>query len=183
MHLKRQLKTDKIEGFNERRKAELYPIQRMLARWYEDNQISLRSCRPEVPEALNDRAQDNVRALCAIADVVGGHWPETLRRAFVGLAQAREEAQQVSNGVMLLHDIAEVLEGYTDPKIGSGELQQKLVFVLEDSVWEHWNRGQKITTKRIAQFLKEFEVYPDRDATSRFYHVSQLRAAIERYDR
>ena len=154
----------------------------MLARWYEDNQISLRSCDPEVPEALNDRAQDNVRALCAIADVVGGHWPETLRQAFVGLAQAREEAQQVSNGVMLLHDIAEVLEGYTDPKIGSGELQQKLVF-LEDSAWEHWNRGQQISTKRIAQFLKEFEVYPDRDATSRFYHVSQLRAAIERYDR
>jgi len=182
VHLKRKLKTDKIEGFNERRKAELYPIQRMLARWYEDNQISLRSCDPQVPESLNDRAQDNVRALCAIADVVGGHWPETLRQAFVGLAQAREEAQQVSNGVMLLHDIAEVLEGYTDPKIGSGELQQKLVF-LEDSAWEHWNRGQPISTKRIAQFLKEFEVYPDRDATSRFYHVSQLRAAIERYDR
>ena len=179
VHLKRQLKTDKIEGFNERRKAELYPIQRMLARWYEDNQISLRSCRPEVPEALNDRAQDNVRALCAIADVVGGHWPETLRQAFVELAQAREEAQQVSNGVMLLHDIAEVLEGRTDPKIGSSELQQKLV-LLEDSAWEHWNRGQQITPKRIAQFLKEFEVYPDRDATSRFYHVSQLQAAIER---
>ena len=106
----------------------------------------------------------------------------TLKQAFVGLVQAREEAQQVSNGVMLLHDIAEVLEGYTDPKIGSGELQQKLVF-LEDSAWEHWNRGQQISTKRIAQFLKEFEVYPDRDATSRFYHVSQLRAAIERYDR
>ena len=84
VHLKRKLKTDKIEGFNERRKAELHPIQRMLARWYEDNQISLRSCDPEVPEALNDRAQDNVRALCAIADVVGGHWPETLRQAFVG---------------------------------------------------------------------------------------------------
>ena len=144
--------------------------------------ISLRSCDPQVPESRNKGAQDNVRALCAIADVVGGHWPETLRQAFVGLARAREEAQQVSNGVMLLHDIAEVLEGYTDPKIGSGELQQKLVF-LEDSAWEHWNRGQQISTKRIAQFLKEFEVYPDRDATSRFYHVRQLRAAIERYDR
>ena len=98
------------------------------------------------------------------------------------LAKAREEAQQVSNSVMLMHDIAEVLEGYTDPKIGSGELQQKLVF-LEDSAWEHWNSGQQISTKRIEQFLKEFEVYPDRDAPSRFYHVSQLRAAIERYDR
>ena len=73
VHLKRKLKTDKTEGFNERRKAELHPIQRMLARWYEDNQIGLRSCDPVVPEALNDRAQDNVRALCAIADVVGGH--------------------------------------------------------------------------------------------------------------
>jgi hypothetical protein len=50
-------------------------------------------------------------------------------------------------------------------------------------VWGNWYRGQPISTKRIAQFLKEFEVYPDRDATSRFYHVSQLRAAIERYDR
>jgi putative DNA primase/helicase len=182
VHLKRKLKSDKIEGFNERRKAELHPIQRMLARWYEDNKISLGSCDPLVPDELNDRAQDNVRALCAIADVVGGHWPETLRQAFVRLAKAREEAQPVSKGVMLLHDIAEVLENHTDNKIGSGELQQKLVF-LEDSDWESWNRGQQITTKRIAQFLKEFEVYPDRDATSRFYHVSELKAAIERYDR
>ena len=75
--------------------------------------ISLRSCDLQVPESRNKGAQDNVRALCAIADVVGGHWPETLRQAFVGLAQAREEAQQVSNGVMLLHDIAEVLKGRT----------------------------------------------------------------------
>ena len=115
--------------------------------------ISLRSCDPQVPESLNDRAQDNVRALCAIADVVGGHWRETLRQAFVGLAQAREEAQQVSNGVMLLHDIAEVLEGYTDPKIGSGELQQKLVF-LEDSAW---NIGTVISRSRQSgshNFLK-----------------------------
>ena len=36
VHLKRKLKTDKIEGFHERRKAELYPMQRMLARWYEE---------------------------------------------------------------------------------------------------------------------------------------------------
>ena len=125
----------------------------MLARWYEDSQIGLRTCDPEVPQALNDRAQDNVRSLCAIADAVGGHWPETLRQAFVGLAQAREEAQQVSNGVMLLHDIAEVLEGYTDPKIGSGELQQKLVF-LEDSAW---NIGTVISRSRQSgshNFLK-----------------------------
>ena len=85
--------------------------------------ISLHSCDPQVPESRNKRAKDNVRALCAIADVVGGHWPETLKQAFVKLVQAREEAQQVSNGVMLLQDIAEVLEGYTDPIIGSGELQ------------------------------------------------------------
>jgi len=83
---------------------------------------------------------------------------------------------------MLLHDIAEVLEGRTDPKIGSGELQPQLI-LLEDSVWDNWYRGQQISTKRIAQFLKEFEVYPDHDATIRFYLVSQLRAAIERYDR
>jgi hypothetical protein len=60
---------------------------------------------------------------------------------------------------------------------------QRQLRLLEESVWGNWYRGQPISTKRIAQFLKEFEVYPDRDATSRFYHVSQLRAAIERYDR
>ena len=90
-----------------------------------------------------------MRALCAIADVVGGHWPETLRQAFVGLARAREEAQQVSNGVMLLHDIAEVLEGRTNLKIRSSELRQRLIS-LEDSVWNIWYRGQQISIKWIA---------------------------------
>jgi hypothetical protein len=136
VHLKRKLRTDKIQGFNERREAELDPMQRMLARWYEDNQICLRSCVPEAPQALNDRARDNVSSLCAIADAVGGYRLETLRQAFVELAQAREEVQQVSNVVMLLHDIAEVLEKRTYPKIGSGELQQKLVS-LENSAWKN----------------------------------------------
>ena len=57
--------------------------------------ISLRSCDLQVPESRNKEAQDNVRALCAIADVVGGHWPETLRQAFVELVQARWQAFKV----------------------------------------------------------------------------------------
>ena len=47
---------------------------------------------PSIPSALGDRAADNWRPLLAIADAVGGHWPETARQAAIVLAGTLRKA-------------------------------------------------------------------------------------------
>ena len=43
---------------------------------YADHASELREADPVVPPELHDRAADNWRPLLAIADLVGGEWPE-----------------------------------------------------------------------------------------------------------
>ena len=85
-------------------------LQSNYEAYSDDIQTSLAARDPDLPEDLNDRAQDNARCLCAIADAVGGHWPERIRMALVGLANARADADPASKGVILLRDIGDILE-------------------------------------------------------------------------
>jgi len=53
---------------------ECEPIRQKAARWSDDHIGVIRDSEPDVPEALNDRAQDLWRPLLAIAEVVGKNW-------------------------------------------------------------------------------------------------------------
>ena len=95
VRLRRKRSEDRIERFSLRSGDALAPLARKAARWVDDNKMRLASADPQLPDVLNDRAQDNARALCAIADVVGGDWPQRIRDSLVGIAhQDRAIAKQ-----------------------------------------------------------------------------------------
>jgi Protein of unknown function (DUF3631) len=52
-----------------------------LTDWLEPQIEELRRARPELPDELDDRAQDIWEPLLAIADLAGGDWPTRARRA------------------------------------------------------------------------------------------------------
>ena len=54
---------------------------RKQARFSAEYSKTIAESNPTIPENLNDREQDNWESLLAIADAVGGHWPQTARRA------------------------------------------------------------------------------------------------------
>jgi putative DNA primase/helicase len=149
--LRRKQAGEAVERFRADRLAEFLPLRRKAARWAADNLMRLRDMDPDVPEALNDRAQDNARAICAISDVAGGIWPGLVRTAFVGLAgQADDEPQ--SAGVLLLRDVNEIFETRGIAQIGSAELCTVLC-ALEESPWGEWRRGSPITSREAAETL------------------------------
>jgi len=76
--------------FREDRAGHLDEIARMLMRWFADNFDALREADPVLPPGLNSRAEDNFRPLCAIADAIGGDWPEMARRAIKLIAKEDE---------------------------------------------------------------------------------------------
>lgn len=180
VQLKRKEGHESVERMKAIRVAELLPVRRMLARWVADNEITLASAEPELPEELNDRAQDNSRCLCAIADAAGGDWPQRIRAALVGMAAARAGDEPKSRGVMLLTDIADILERWKGSEIRSSDLVQELVDI-EDGPWAVWKGGEPITTRMVATMLKPYDVKPVRDRIGSCYKLDDLRNAVGRY--
>ena len=90
------LRLDRMETFE--------VLGRQAARWARDNRVSLARADPAMPAALFNRVADNWRPLMAIADAVGGKWPERVRRvAEAAAAQDKDESART----MLLADLRE----------------------------------------------------------------------------
>src|SRR6267378_1768532 len=56
-----------------------------LARWAKDNYHALAACDPPLPPSAFNRLADNWRPLFAVAQVVGGDWPQRAADAFAKL--------------------------------------------------------------------------------------------------
>src|SRR5208282_1024498 len=65
--MRRKTPNETLTRFREDRAEQLTDLARMASRWTIDNFDILREADPEMPESLNDRAQDNHRMVVAIA--------------------------------------------------------------------------------------------------------------------
>ncbi|TPE53223.1 DUF3631 domain-containing protein [Amaricoccus solimangrovi] len=180
VRLRRERDGESIERFRADRVNDFLPLRQRAARWAKDNVLSLRCADPAVPLSLNDRAQDNARAICAIADAVGGHWPETIRRALVGMHRIVEADEPQSAGVLLLRDVAEIFATRRGERIGSTDLLNALV-ALEESPWGEWRGGRPISTRGIAKLLKPYGISPAQDRLGSFYRPSDFADTFNRY--
>lgn len=79
--LRRKLRDKKVERLRHAEKGLFDELASKLARFAEDSGATLGMARPSLPDALNDRAQDNWEPLLAIADMAGGNWHKTAREA------------------------------------------------------------------------------------------------------
>lgn len=179
VRLRRKQDGETVERFRADRIHEFHHLRQKAARWAVDNEQTLRNSDPHVPDELNDRAQDNARAICAIADAVGGEWPRTVRAALVGAATQSDDEPQ-SAGILLLRDIAEVFETRAATGIGSTELCTALC-ELEESPWNEWRGGRPISTRGIAKLLKPYGITPKRDRTNNVYRRMDFTDAFNRY--
>jgi putative DNA primase/helicase len=164
--MRRRLQTEPIDRFRSDRVDHLRELARKAARWTTDHEHSLRAADPEMPEALHDRARDNLRGVLAIADLVGGEWPETARAAAVTLSAQGGEQDDQSRGVMLLMDIQRVFRdckksgGRDAQRISSTDLAIALAGLV-DRPWATWSRGKAITPASVARMLKTFGIVPN----------------------
>lgn len=179
VRLRRKQEGETVERFRADRIHEFHHLRQKAARWAADNEQTLRNSDPHVPDELNDRAQDNARAICAIADAVGGEWPRTIRTALIGSACQSDDEPQ-SAGILLLRDIAEIFEARRSDRIGSTELLDALC-ELEESPWNEWRVGKPISTRGIAKLLKPYGIIPKRDMSQRFYSRADFDDAFNRY--
>ncbi len=127
-----------------------------LARWADDNAAAIRVARPDLPDALGDRDQDNWEPLLAVADLAGGTWPGYARSAALKLCNRGDEAHQ-SAGAELLADIKAALDRKGVQRISMADL---LAALCEDdeAPWKTWNRGKEMTTRQLGRKLGEYGI-------------------------
>ncbi len=157
--------------------------RRKLCRWALDNEglIAQKGIMP--PEIENSRAMDNWIPLFAVADAIGGEWPELCKAAYVRI-HTIEESEDDSITTMLLTDIKQIFDEQDGDRMFSAELVAALA-AMEDRPWETWSRGKPMTTNALSGRLKEFKIKPADirigDVNKKGYLLEKFKDAFKRY--
>ena len=177
--LRRKLANENVERLSRNHRPALHELRAKCARWALDHLTGLMHADPAMPKGLNDRGEDAWRPLLAIADAVGGEWPDLARQAAVGLsAVGRKDDDQASAGVMLLAHIRVVFEGKRE--IGSTQLAEVLN-ANEEWPWGEWRQGKPISPRGVARMLARYEIKPKRTNAHNVYLKEHFADAWNRY--
>ena len=171
-----------VERFRKRdagRQAQEHVAQ--IVAWCQAHIEDLRNARPTIPSALSDRQADVCEPLLAIADAVGGVWPNTARDALLKLCVGAQ-ADDGSIGVRLLRDIKNAFADKKADELASADLCDALA-AIETSPWGDWNKGRPLSPAGLARLLKPFEAYPEQLSSGkvRGYKLRRLEEAFSLY--
>src|ERR1019366_4961970 len=110
IRLQRKMRDESVERLRERNVApEAAALRKQIEEWAEQHNQTLLTTEPALPPELSDRQMDAIEPLLAIADEVGGGWPEHVRQAALEVFSGKS-AEDQSIGVQLLADIRAVFD-------------------------------------------------------------------------
>jgi hypothetical protein len=134
---------------------------------------------PDMPAGVEDRDADIWEALLAVADLAGGHWPDTARAAAVALVN-EAKTRPPSLGVLLLTDIRTVFNEDGRDLLPTAELLERLNG-MEISPWAVIRRGNPLNAHGLARRLGRYGIGPSRTAAIRGYSRYDFTDAWSRY--
>ena len=151
------------------------------------------SARPDIPDVLNDRAQDNWESLLAIADLAGGIWPRLARTVAIALSGgAEDDSSDGSRGVQLLADLRRYFDGGNATSYPTETLLRYLHGIGE-APWASFTKaGKPMTARHLAGMLRPYKIIPrsvrvaetartSATDTPKGYHVADFADAFSRY--
>lgn len=180
--LRRRLVSERSERFGRSAYEPTLMLHRQAARWAADHLDVLAIANdPPMPNKLDDRAEDAWRPLLAIADVVGGKWPDKARKAAEAISGATAaDAVSQSKGVLLLAHIRELFRSLDATSLQSSYLVHKLN-ENEEWPWGEWRGGKPISARGVAMKLKRYGVRPNQKSAGSFYSAADFEDAWARY--
>ena len=182
LHLRRKMPGEVTANLRHADPQHFDTLSRKLARFALDNRETIRTARPARIDGLNDRANDCMEPLLAIAGAAGGDWPESTRRDALHLFGLEEEP--VSANVELLISIEEAFSSEGEVKLFTDKLLELLTADLE-APWATWNKGKAMTARQLAKKVGEFGIKPNTirigAGTKKGYSLDQFKDAFKRY--
>jgi len=197
IRMKRMLRDTKVKRFRMRPvRKEVQPIQEKLSDWSRFTVIDLEKTPPELPEELNDRAQDGWEPLLALAELAGPEWTRRAHNAAIDLHTKEARTENETRGITLLGDIEKIFDtacakhreqlcDYTCDRpsryrrLPSKMLVEKLAKLPE-------SESGALTARSLAGLLKEFGIkskqYRDEGGNNtRGYKKDDFKDAFARY--
>ena len=180
--LRRKLPSEKIERLRHADQAEFDELASKLARCAQDLAEQVANARPEMPEQLSDRDQDNWEPLFAIASCAGEEWVERARTAALALSAHDHSPQNL--GSELLADIKDVFENKITDRISTTDL---IAALTEDSEapWAAYNRGKPLTPSQLSKMLRAYDIHSKTvrfgSSTPKGFEFTQFQDAFARY--
>lgn len=182
MELRRKLPSERVERLRHAEPGLFQRQARKPARLAEDHSDAIRWARPELPDALNDRAQDNWEPLLAIADLAGAHWPRLARDAALRISGGEHESKSLT--AELLEDVREVFEARKSTRMRSTDLLAALV-EDDERPWATYNRGRPMSPHQLSKRLSEYGIRPKTQRMGadrgKGYDLADMRDAFDRY--
>ena len=177
--MRRRHQGEQVEPFRRRVHApEGERVRSLVETWAQANTRHIEW--PHLPSEINDRDADVWEPLIAVADRVGGVWPETARKAGVALVAAGKE-KEPSLGIRLLADLRTIFEDFNE--MSSKMILSRLI-EIEESPWGDI-RGRQLDERGLAKRLKAYGIKSKTvrigDATPRGYTRADLFDAWTRY--
>ena len=179
LHLQRAKPGEVAQHLVDGKSPELAEVCRKLKRWASD---LVAFPDPNMPSGLYNRLGDNWRPLLTIAELAGGHWPDTaLKAAKSALRAVSDDQSRLSR---LLADIREIF-GQKERMPSVDVVTGLLAF--EERDYAEFKFGRPITTTDLARLLKGVisggsgTIRFDRKTTRRGYRRDQFVDAWTRY--
>ena len=182
--LRRKRSDEKVERLRHAPDDLFETLQKKLARFADDYRETVSTARPDVPETLNDRAQDNWEPLLAIADTAGDDYGRSAREAAIKLSVINEDVN--SEGVELLTNIHEIFEAKKVDRISSYELLTALCSD-EEKRWASYNyrSPHEINAKQLSLILSEYNITScnirENSSVKKGYYRRDFEDAFQRY--
>jgi hypothetical protein len=163
-------KTRRISTREERQtvKSELSAVAEGFSAWASSALDQLEKAKPFIPTELDDRAADIWEPLLAVADELGGDWPQRAREAAVALSTGTIREDALSHRLQLLTAIRRIFDNQATEEISTRDLLHSL---SEDdeaptpysgSWWFGGEDGEpgRGAPKYLANVLEEFHIRP-----------------------
>jgi hypothetical protein len=179
IRMRRRAPDEKVEPYRKRyHAADGHELRDLIATWASGVTDELKRARPIMPDEIQDRAADCWEPLLAIADAVGGHWPDTARRAAVALVTLAKEANP-SLGLRLLSDLRQVFG--SNKTMTTDQLLDRLLH-LPESPWADL-KGKALDQRGLAFYLRRYDIKPKvlTGGKHRGYERAPLEDAWSRY--
>ncbi|MEU2559420.1 DUF3631 domain-containing protein [Streptomyces longispororuber] len=189
VRMRRRARNEKVEPFRARvHEAEGHKLRDRLAAWAEHTHDVVMGAWPEMPDGISDRPADVWEPLLAIADAVGGHWPERARAACLTLVTASRANDKGSIGVRLLTDLRDHVMTGID-RLPTVAILDRLNS-MDDAPWADLG-GKPLDNRRLSKMLAEYMTADNEPITSRNiktgasvlkgYYTADLHDAWARY--
>lgn len=152
IRMRRRLPNERVEAFRRRihgRQGDL--VRAQIETWARSQ--SRQITWPEMPAEIQDRDADVWEPLLAVADLVGGDWPQRARKAAVALVAAAKDAEP-SLGIRLLSDLKTVF-GDAD-QLSTKTILRGLIDI-EESPWGDL-RGKPLDERGLASRLRQYGI-------------------------